>query len=575
MVGETRGCFENLANEREDCFSMSTWSDEATSESEVGPDGNGHGLNSIDAEISNLLQSHNLSSFAKAIHVGLGVTCISDFAYIDSSDLTMPSVGMTKVQAAKLLHAAAQHNKRTRQHSQWTAAASESAYEIGLKVNLWSLVDINDDTEVFKLMFDLVLEWEDPSLRNVESRVFFTNGQEMCGIVRPDGQNWIIAPVHGSEYECKCPKERVHRIETPRLTELTWSPLGKFTMTNSVSPPQILLESPPELVDGTIGKLRVFVKQIGEFKDRYDLQTFPFDQHHLRVFIMGTVPNHQLQFRDLQQSSFRIYDSKGCAWKVEKPQDGTAFFSVKVEDQVGKWRNHAYAKAEIKLFVERRVGFYMWNYIFFIFALTLISFSNFAIPLSDVVSRSSITVTLLLAAVSFKQLMSSRLPVKPYRTDMENYVLHSFVLLCAPTFEQIVFLWSVCAGEDRSKVLSLVEGGYKESGAILADGYDCDDGPKQADRQFGFILAAMWIANTVRFLLLGLRRVNRCPRCRCLIDWSLILMLMSIAMCWLVVATMSWYPRPLHMYWAALPLAIAGLSALLKCCQHFNVARRK
>ena len=88
----------------------------------------------------------------------------------------------------------------------------------------------------------------------------------------------------------------------------------------------VLAESAPELLDGTTGKMRIFVKQIGEFQHQLDLQDFPFDEHHLKVFLCGSVPRQQLRFKDLEQSKLRIYSTKGCAWKVRDKQTQTPIY---------------------------------------------------------------------------------------------------------------------------------------------------------------------------------------------------------------------------------------------------------
>merc|ERR1712232_1088116 len=102
--------------------------------------------------------------------------------------------------------------------------------------------------------------------------------------------------------------------------------------------------------------------------------------------------------------------------------------------------------------IKRSSAFHMWNYATVIFLVTFVSFVSFVVPITDLASRASIQVTLLLTAVSFKQLISDRVPVKAYLTRLEKYVLFSFVVLCVPVLEQVVLLRLFCDHDDTENI---------------------------------------------------------------------------------------------------------------------------
>jgi len=83
----------------------------------------------------------------------------------------------------------------------------------------------------------------------------------------------------------------------------------------------------------------------------------------------------------------------------------------------------------IRLRVERKPTYYFGNVVFPNFLIVVGSLSAFVIVPSDVGDRLSVTVTLMLAAVAFRFVVSSMLPKVAYLTLMDYYLLIGFVML--------------------------------------------------------------------------------------------------------------------------------------------------
>eukprot|EP01106_Pelomyxa_sp_JSP_P000566 TRINITY_DN1084_c0_g1_i1.p1 TRINITY_DN1084_c0_g1~~TRINITY_DN1084_c0_g1_i1.p1 ORF type:complete len:273 (+),score=72.06 TRINITY_DN1084_c0_g1_i1:592-1410(+) len=88
--------------------------------------------------------------------------------------------------------------------------------------------------------------------------------------------------------------------------------------------------------------------------------------------------------------------------------------------------------------VQRKSIFFFWNIVFMVFLIVGTSFVSFAIPPSDGGTRLGLNITLLLTAVSFKNVVCSYLPKTTYVTRIDYYILASFLVLIAMIIENSV-----------------------------------------------------------------------------------------------------------------------------------------
>ena len=90
-----------------------------------------------------------------------------------------------------------------------------------------------------------------------------------------------------------------------------------------------------------------------------------------------------------------------------------------------------------------------------------LAYGSFAVPREDVADRLSVSLTMVLTAVAFKQIIAAELPNVSYLTLLDVFVLASFASTCLVAFENIVVgqvaFWE---GDDTladvDKILSIV-----------------------------------------------------------------------------------------------------------------------
>ena len=67
-----------------------------------------------------------------------------------------------------------------------------------------------------------------------------------------------------------------------------------------------------------------------------------------------------------------------------------------------------------------------------------LAYGSFAVPREDVADRLSVSLTMVLTAVAFKQIIAAELPNVSYLTLLDVFVLASFASTCLVAFENIV-----------------------------------------------------------------------------------------------------------------------------------------
>ena len=77
----------------------------------------------------------------------------------------------------------------------------------------------------------------------------------------------------------------------------------------------------------------------------------------------------------------------------------------------------------IVMVYERQFNYHLWNSYGVLAGIGTVSLANWALPITDVGTRLSLDITLLLVAVAFKQVLSAELPPVSYLTILDRYSL--------------------------------------------------------------------------------------------------------------------------------------------------------
>ena len=89
----------------------------------------------------------------------------------------------------------------------------------------------------------------------------------------------------------------------------------------------------------------------------------------------------------------------------------------------------------LALKLERKPSFFLMNVAVPNFLLSLFAVTVFFLDTSDVSSRLSVLITLMLTSVAYKFVIAGFLPRIPYNTLLDKYLLASFVLLILVSLE--------------------------------------------------------------------------------------------------------------------------------------------
>jgi hypothetical protein len=163
------------------------------------------------------------------------------------------------------------------------------------------------------------------------------------------------------------------------------------------------------------------------FRERFELKSFPFDVQDLTITL------------SMQQTGVTLYEDRFDGSKSLLRDEFTVlpdftldgpFLKPRKELALGKFHT-----LEIRFLAKRRISFHAWNVFFPVFLLTAMQFSVFAVDVGEVADRLSVTLTLVLASVAYKYVVSQNLPNISYLTLCDVYVLGSFVFMAAVVME--------------------------------------------------------------------------------------------------------------------------------------------
>ena len=91
--------------------------------------------------------------------------------------------------------------------------------------------------------------------------------------------------------------------------------------------------------------------------------------------------------------------------------------------------------------IHRHIGFWIINVYVPMFIISMTLFASYMLPISETADRLAASLTLMLAMVTFKYVISDRLPHISYLTYIDRYMLACFILAFV-----IVFMQSLAMG---------------------------------------------------------------------------------------------------------------------------------
>lgn len=190
-------------------------------------------------------------------------------------------------------------------------------------------------------------------------------------------------------------------------------------------------------------------------KEVFELHYFPFDFQDLSV---------ELSIGDEKKYDLRISNVRFIKASLEQTEWTVLEPNVKWND--GK-------DSSLKIRVGRKSGYYIQNVVLLMASLSVLGIMVFFTDISDIGSRTSISLTLLLTLVAFKFVLASQLPVISYNTLLDYYVMFTTYTLVIMTICALIpfNIENFLTDDNYSNVPQLVNGYFRYIFAgILAGG---------------------------------------------------------------------------------------------------------
>jgi len=182
------------------------------------------------------------------------------------------------------------------------------------------------------------------------------------------------------------------------------------------------------------------------FRARYKLNDFPFDMQWLTVRLASSFEFVRFVRQGVAiEDKPDFFDRAAFINEEYRPADYVCV-QARPADMAASSSGKIYRELNIKVAVTRDSWYYLTNVFLIDLCLVCSSFTVLLVPPSEFQDRMGLSLTLLLTAVAFKELVNTYLPPISYSTILDKYVLCGFVMQVLVVAENAVA--KVEAGED-------------------------------------------------------------------------------------------------------------------------------
>lgn len=164
----------------------------------------------------------------------------------------------------------------------------------------------------------------------------------------------------------------------------------------------------------------------GFFKESLELQHFPIDVQDLTISLTSVRSDEEVELIDdqcaLSSVNTKSFQDAG-EWDIYQHVET---YQSKTTMEYASESIHPIFHAQCR--VKRKMGYYIWNIMFIVALITVLTFATFSIEPSSA-DRLAVTITLLLTSVTFKLIVKQSLPLISYLTYLDLYVIAALVFL--------------------------------------------------------------------------------------------------------------------------------------------------
>ena len=187
-------------------------------------------------------------------------------------------------------------------------------------------------------------------------------------------------------------------------------------------------------------------KGVGFFRQDFDFKKFPFDTQKLVVSISTGVSNiENVTFLSPDPGAFNsarkfIKENKLKAWKVQNVEIKNRVIQDKKTDKYdGKIIPRSQNFLDIEITIKRNWEHYLFKVMLPVFLILCVAWYVLWIPTYKYEARLNTSIIALLSLIAYNFVFQDDIPKLEYLTDLDWFILLSYVFCCIPVFSSIAF----------------------------------------------------------------------------------------------------------------------------------------
>ena len=187
-------------------------------------------------------------------------------------------------------------------------------------------------------------------------------------------------------------------------------------------------------------------KGVGFFRQDFDFKKFPFDTQKLIVSISTGVSNiENVTFLTPERGAFNsalkfIEENKLKAWKVLNVEIKNR---VVQDDMTDRYDTKIIPRSQnfldIEITIKRNWEHYLFKVMLPVFLILCVAWYVLWIPTHKYEARLNTSIIALLALIAYNFVFQDDIPKLEYLTDLDWFILLSYIFCCIPVFSSIAF----------------------------------------------------------------------------------------------------------------------------------------
>jgi len=210
-----------------------------------------------------------------------------------------------------------------------------------------------------------------------------------------------------------------------------------------------------DYINGVVNTIR-YDDGIGQFRNEFNFINFPFDKQELKIQIkvsdasttnidafagfsdypmINLISPNINSFIGLEKYIKKNYLKE---WKVVETNIYSKFeIYDEFSEYAQKFLEEPKDTLNIVVKLERNAGFYLYKIIIPVFLILLVAWSVLWIPTPQIESRLTTSIVSLLALIAYNFVFHDDIPKLEYLTNLDKYILLSYLFCAIPTFMTI------------------------------------------------------------------------------------------------------------------------------------------